>query len=57
LNPAQIIVPKNEIEVVEILQSYSHYMQQMEKQIRKNAYDKLHDWNLAEKMAKEITGV
>ncbi|MHB8337499.1 MAG: N-6 DNA methylase [Ignavibacteriaceae bacterium] len=50
----QIKIPVDEKAIEKILSSYKKYIKQLIKDIEQNAHEKLHDWNLAEKMAKEI---
>ena len=50
----QIKIPADEKVIEKILSSYKKYIKQLIKDIEQNAHEKLHDWNIAEKMAKEI---
>lgn len=47
-------IPKDEKIISDILKNYRNYVQQMEEQLAHNAQQKLHSWNEAEQMAKEI---
>jgi len=47
-------IPKDEKIISEILSNYRNYVQQLEEQLTANAQQKLHSWNEAEQMAKEI---
>jgi len=50
----QIKIPA-EIKVVEqIIKNYKNYVAKLEEQLTANAKEKVHDWAIAEKMAKEI---
>ncbi len=50
----QIKIPVDEKVIEKILSSYKKYIKQLIKDIEQNAHEKLHDWSLAEKMAREI---
>lgn len=50
----QIKIPKQEKKVEEILTNFKNYVINLKKDLEQNAHEKLHDWNLAEKMANEI---
>lgn len=50
----QIRIPSEEKVVEEILKNYYNYVSKLEDQLTNNAKEKLHNWALAEKMAKEI---
>ncbi len=50
----QIKIPVNEEVIEEILKNYKSYITELKEQLEANAKEKLHDWALAEKMAKEI---
>ncbi|TAG53722.1 MAG: hypothetical protein EAZ27_10280, partial [Cytophagales bacterium] len=52
----QIIVPEDTEKVIEVINLFKKYTLEITEQVRLNAYQKLHDWNLAEKMANEIVG-
>lgn len=56
LGKMQIPMPEHDNTILEILNNYKQYRQEIYQQVRQNAYQKLHDWNLADKMAKEIIG-
>jgi hypothetical protein len=47
-------IPKDERIVSNILKNYRNYVSQLEEQLTANAQQKLHSWNEAEQMAKEI---
>jgi len=42
--------------LVEVLAAYEGYLKELYEQIRADAYRKLHDWSLAEKLAGEVMG-
>lgn len=50
----QIKIPVNEGIVEQIIKNYKSYITELKEQLEVNAKEKLHDWALAEKMAKEI---
>ena len=50
----QINIPAKEKTVEQILKNYHAYISTLKEQLTANAKEKLHDWALAEKMAKEI---
>jgi len=50
----QIKIPAKEKTVEQILKNYHSYISTLKEQLTANAKEKLHDWALAEKMAKEI---
>lgn len=50
----QVKVPTDEKIAEEIIASYKRYVKNLTTDLEQNAHEKLHDWNLAEKMAKEI---
>ncbi len=50
----QIKIPSEEKVVEKILKNYKNYIVKLEDQLAANAKEKLHDWSIAEKMAKEI---
>jgi len=50
----QIKIPTKEKIVEQILKNYKAYISELQDQLETNAKEKLHDWSLAEKMAKEI---
>ena len=47
-------IPKDEKIVKNILDNYKNYFSQLKEQLEANAQQKLHSWNEAEQMAKEI---
>jgi hypothetical protein len=47
-------IPKDEKIINKILENYKNYISQLEEQLEANAQQKLHSWNEAEQMAKEI---
>ncbi|NQT65766.1 MAG: SAM-dependent DNA methyltransferase [FCB group bacterium] len=47
-------IPKDEKILKSILDNYKNYVNQLKEQIEANAQQKLHSWNEAEQMAKEI---
>ncbi|MCK4653840.1 MAG: N-6 DNA methylase [Candidatus Cloacimonetes bacterium] len=49
-------IPKDEKIVKNILENYKNYVNQLKEQLAANAQLKLHSWNEAEQMAKEILG-
>ncbi|GBD87080.1 putative type I restriction enzymeP M protein [bacterium BMS3Abin03] len=50
----QIKIPKDEKTAEKIISAYKRYLKNFKKDLEANAHSKLHDWNLAEKMAEEI---
>jgi len=50
----QIKIPADEKVLEKLLASHTKYIKQLIKDLEQNAHEKLHDWNSAEKMAKEI---
>ncbi len=50
----QIRIPKDEKNAEKIIAAYKRYLKNLKKDLEANAHSKLHDWNLAEKMADEI---
>ncbi len=50
----QLKIPSKEKIVEQILKNYKTYISELKDQLEANAKEKLHDWALAEKMAKEI---
>ena len=50
----QIKIPKDEKIAEKIISAYKLYIKNLKKDLETNAHSKLHDWNLAEKMAEEI---
>jgi hypothetical protein len=50
----QIKIPKDEKIAAIIIKSYKQYLKNLKKDLETNAHEKLHDWNLAEKMSDEI---
>jgi hypothetical protein len=50
----QIKIPKDEKIVQKIIDAYKIYMKHLKQDLEKNAYEKLHEWSSAERMAKEI---
>ena len=50
----QIKIPKDEKTAEKIISAYKLYIKNLKKDLEANAHSKLHDWNLAEKMAEEI---
>lgn len=50
----QIKIPVKEKIVEQILKNYHSYICELEEQLTANVKEKLHEWSLAEKMAKEI---
>ena len=50
----QIKIPAEEKIVEQILKNYKNYISNLSEQLTNNAKEKLHDWAIAEKMAKEI---
>ncbi|MEW5842714.1 MAG: N-6 DNA methylase [Bacteroidota bacterium] len=50
----QIKIPVKEKIVEQILKNYNAYIDDLQDRLEANAKEKLHDWALAEKMAKEI---
>ncbi len=50
----QVKVPTNEKIIEKVIASYKIYVKNLITDLEQNAHEKLHDWNLAEKMAKEI---
>ena len=50
----QIKIPAKEKTVEQILKNYHAFISTLKEQLTANAKEKLHDWALAEKMAKEI---
>jgi len=50
----QIKIPVKEEIVEKIIKNYKSYITELNEQLEANAKEKLHDWALAEKMAKEI---
>jgi len=52
----QIKIPKDDKMTEQIIASYKQYIKNLKKDLEQNAHEKLHDWHLAEKMAKEIIG-
>ena len=50
----QIKIPAKEKIVEQIIKNYHSYISGLKDQLEANAKEKLHDWSLAEKMAKEI---
>ena len=50
----QIKIPTTEKIVEQILKNYHKYISELKDQLEENAKEKLHDWAIAEKMAKEI---
>ncbi len=47
-------IPKDEKIIKKILENYKNYVNQLKEQLEANAQQKLHSWNEAEQMAKEI---
>ncbi len=50
----QIKIPSETKVVEQILKNYKNYVEKLEEQLTANAREKVHDWAIAEKMAKEI---
>jgi hypothetical protein len=50
----QIKIPTSEKIVEQILKNYHKYISELRTQLEENAKEKLHEWSIAEKMAKEI---
>jgi len=50
----RIKIPKDEKIISEILKNHRNYVLQLEEQLTANAQQKLHSWNEAEQMAREI---
>lgn len=53
-NSYSLNIPKNEKIIAKILKNYRNYISQLKDSLETNAYQKLHDHSLAEKMMKEI---
>jgi hypothetical protein len=50
----QIKIPKDEKIAQIIINAYKIYIKNLKQDLEKNAYEKLHEWSSAERMAKEI---
>ena len=50
----QIKIPKDEKVVARILKNYGNYISELRDQLTANAREKIHDWSIAESMAKQI---
>ena len=50
----QVKIPIDEKITERIISSYKGYLKRLKADLEQNAHEKLHDWNLAERMAKEI---
>ncbi len=53
-NVYQLKIPKSEKVVESILKKYNRYVRDLRKSLEEDAHQKLHDWSVAERMAKEI---
>lgn len=53
-NVYQLKIPKSEKVVESILKKYNRYVKNLRKLLEEDAHQKLHDWSVAERMAKEI---
>ncbi len=53
-NILQLKIPKKEKTVDVILKNYRQYVKGLSKTLEEDAHKKLHDWSIAERMAKEI---
>lgn len=53
-NVVELKIPNDERAVETILKNYSRYLKNMKKSLEEDANQKLHDWSVAERMAKEI---
>ncbi|MDI6802613.1 MAG: N-6 DNA methylase [Bacteroidota bacterium] len=53
-NVYQLKIPKSDKVVESILKKYHRYVRNLRKSLEEDAHQKLHDWSVAERMAKEI---
>ena len=53
-NVYQLKIPKSEKVVEAILKNFHRYVRGLRKSLEEDAHQKLHDWSIAERMAREI---
>jgi hypothetical protein len=53
-SPYQIKIPKDGKIIDKVLRRYKEYCLQLKESLEQNAYEKLHNWAIAEKITKEI---